>query len=130
MIVSTLPEPERHPLWPDIYRLLQRAAARFGSPHVWEAEDLLWIVVDGRQIVAVLSARLLEDGTAEIVNAAGHRAAEWVPLIDARLCEWARAAGARAMRCRGRKGWGRLSRGLGWDVTGREGAVVIFEKAM
>jgi hypothetical protein len=130
MIVSTLPEPERHPLWPGIYRLLQGAAARFGSPHVWEAEDLLWIVIDDRQIVAVLSTRLLEDGTAEIVNGGGHRAAEWVPLMDEKICEWARASGARSISCRGRKGWGRLSKGLGWDVTGHDMDIVIFEKVM
>ena len=61
MFVSTLPDPERHPLWPGIHRLLAQAAARLGSTHVWEPEDLLWIVIDETAIVAVLSSRLLED---------------------------------------------------------------------
>ena len=128
MLVSTLPEPERHPLWPGIHRLLAKAAARLGSAHVWEPDDLLWIVIDDQEIVAVLSSRLLVDGTAEIVNGSGHRAAQWVRPMDEKLCQWARAAGAPAIICRGRKGWGRLGRGLGWKVVGRDGAAMVFRK--
>lgn len=129
MIVSTLVNPEGHSLWPGIYRLLAKAAERDGG-RVWDDGDLVWLVIDGRQIVAVLTAEMTEAGDIEIVNAGGHRAAEWVPLMDAKLCEWGERAGARVITCRGRKGWGRLSAGLGWNVVGRDGKSVLYEKVL
>jgi hypothetical protein len=129
VIISTLPDPERHPLWDGIYRLLEMGARRSGSP-VWGPEHIVWLAIEGRQIIAALSAHLTVDDEIEVLNAGGQRAAEWVPLMDASLCEWAGAAGVHRMICRGRAGWGRLSADLGWEVIGRDGRSVFYEKVL
>lgn len=129
VIISTLEHPEQHRLWPGIKDLLATAAAR-NQGRVWADCDLVWMAIENRQIVAVLTACLDGAGNIEIVNAGGHRAADWVRLMDEKLTEWAGAAGARVMTCRGRKGWGRLSVGLGWNEIGRVGTDVLYEKVL
>ena len=130
MIVSTLEHPEQHKLWPGIRALLESGASR-GAGKAYDANtDLVWIVIDGRQILAALATSILTDGTAEICHAGGQRAAEWVPFADDVICRWARDCGAGSIRTEGRKGWGRLSAGLGWDVIGRDGKDVIYEKVL
>lgn len=129
MIVTTLPDPEQHPHWPGIYRLLARAAAR-GDGRPYDDRDLVWIVIDDRQIIAALTACLTTEGNIEIVNAAGYRAAEWVEPMVAALEKWGRLAGARSLIVRGRKGWVRLLDRLGWKAIGREGKHMIIEKVL
>ncbi len=89
-------------------------------------------MIDGRQIVAALSTRLIEDDDelAEIINIGGHRAPEWLPLADQHISEWARLAGARKLAARGRRGWLRLSAPLGWEQIGRDGPMTFYEKRL
>lgn len=129
MIISALPDPEKHHLWPGIRRLLKRGGDWADAPD-WEPEHVVWIVIDGRQIIAALSSRVTVDGAAEVVNIGGCRAAEWLPDMDDHITGWARRAGATKLAARGRRGWQRLSAPLGWVAIGRDGKSMLYEKVL
>lgn len=87
-------------------------------------------MIDGKQIVAVLSTQITDEGQAEIVNIAGHRVGEWLADADNCIGMWARLCGAEKISARGRKGWGRIAAPLGWVEIGRDGNAMLYEKVI
>jgi hypothetical protein len=124
-----LPEPETRPYWNDILRLLEPAAL-IGGGEVFGPDDLVWIAVDGGQVIGAATTRLLGNGTAELRNIAGTRAREWTGPLETQICDWAKAAGATSIASMGRKGWTRIVLKLGWRITGQEEHCTMFEKAL
>lgn len=130
MIISTLLEPERHPLWAGIRALLKAGGDRSNAID-WEPEHVVWVVIEDRQIIAAFSTRLLDDdGSAEVFNIGGHRAVEWLPEAEKYATMWARLAGATRIAARGRKGWQRLNAPLGWEAIGQDGQMTFYEKVL
>jgi hypothetical protein len=125
LIVSYLPDPERHPLWEGIRGLLEPAVT---DAPVLEKNELVWIAIDGPQIVGAGTTVLNNDGTAEILACGGVRHREWVNQALEAVESWARGAGASRLTMRGRRGWLRHVRRFGWDATGTEDGQMIFEK--
>jgi hypothetical protein len=130
MKIGTLLDPESHPLWDGILALLEMAAARFGCA-AWEPDETVWVAIDGTQIIAAATTRLLENGDAELVNVGGIRAREWIVPWETMICEWARLNGARRIISGGdsgsRKGWWRWVRPLGWTKQADRN---IYEKVL
>lgn len=124
-----MPDPEQHPLWPGI-RALLKLGGDWAKAVDWEPEHVVWLVIDGKQIIAAFSTRLTEDGEAEVFNIGGHRAAEWLPDAEAHVDSWARLAGATRIAARGRAGWQRLNAPLGWESIGKDGQVTLYEKRL
>lgn len=129
LLISWLPEPENHPLWPDIYRLLE-PAAKVGKCPVLEENDLVWIAVKDKMIVGAHTCRLLRDNRLELVHTAGTGFREWFGPMEEILTQFARDCGAWKMISRGRKGWARVNKAYGWRVTGEEDGLLLFEKEM
>jgi hypothetical protein len=129
LIVSYLPEPEKHPLWNDIRELL-RPAAEYGKVGVLETGDLVWIALDGSTVFAAATTCPM-GREAMIVLAAGSRHREWIADFEGQVSAWAKANGAEKLTMRGRKGWGRYARPFGWVVLGTdEDGLTIYEKAL
>lgn len=127
--ISVLPEPESHPLWPEIRGLLEPAARLSGSP-VWEDGQVLWVAIENRMIVAAVTTCLNVHGEAELWHIGGQRAAEWLPDMDRQISSWARDCGAERLLAQGRMGWGRLSAPLGWVEYRRDGKTRFYEKVL
>lgn len=129
MICGVLENPEQYKHWPAILRLLETSSSRYGASP-WDADQLVWVVIDGSQIVGVFTTNITEDGDAEIVNVAGRRVGEWLELADAYATMWARTAGAARVTTKGRKGWRRLNAALGWETIRQDGDVTYYEKVL
>lgn len=130
MQISWLPEPEKHPLWPAILSLLQ-PAADYGDAPVRCDDELVWIIYDGPVLYAAATTLLWDDGEAELRLAGGHRHKEWAGLLSETVSAWAKSAGAKKLTGRGRRGWSRYARELGWSRLGEdEDGRLIFEKEL
>ena len=121
MEFSYLPDPEQHPCWDGIVSIL-KPAADYGDIPVKEPEDDVWIVFEGQTIFAAVVTRQLDEHECEVRLIGGVRAREWLPYAEGVLCQWARDCGAWRLTARGRRGWGRLTRDLGWKPLGRDDA--------
>ena len=124
MIVSYLPDPERHPLWEGIKGLLERAG---DSP---VENELVWIAYDGPILFGAGTTLLYDDGEAEIRLCGGFRHREWVNQALEIVELWARNCGAVKLTMRGRKGWGRYMRPFGWVALGVDDGKHTFEKVL
>lgn len=125
MEVSYLPEPEQHPLWPEIESLLQPATE---GREVLHPADVVWIAFEGPTLFAAATSRLFDDGTAQLRLAGGCRHKEWAEQLSDTVSAWAKAAGANRLTGRGRKGWARYARAFGWDASGADDGRLLFEK--
>lgn len=129
VLISYLPEPEKHPLWDGIKALLQTAADR-GGFRVWDNGDLVWLAIDDGIIIGAATTRLLTNGNTELMHVAGTRFKEWVPQMEHIICEWSRNCGAYAVQSRGRNGWQRLNKSWGWEVIGKRDGLTLYEKEL
>lgn len=125
MIVSYLPDPERHPLWPAIRELLKPAV--LDDSDVLEPGELVWIAFDGPTIFGAGTTAQIDDTTAAILTVGGTRHREWVEQAEAAVSAWARANGATKLIMRGRRGWARYFRAFGWVASQSDGRW-IYEK--
>jgi hypothetical protein len=114
VIVSYLPEPESHPLWPEIAKLLEPAAE--GSPIRIENE-LVWIAFEGPVLFGAGTTILYDDGTVQIRLCGGFEHRKWVREAEAMVSAWARKSGAGKLTMRGRKGWARYFTRCGWAAS-------------
>jgi hypothetical protein len=105
LIVSYLPDPERHPLWEGIKALLEPATD--GAP-VLTKNELVWVAFDGPVLFGAATTILYNDGEAEVRLCGGKYAAQWLGLGEATVSAWARDCGAAKLITRGRKGWARV----------------------
>lgn len=116
MQISTLPEPQSHPLWPQIEQALLTATDA-GVEAFNPAVDVLWAAFEQDIFWGFATTRLKADlSEAELLCVAGKRFREWIGPMEAEICGWARRNGAGRLVSRGRKGWGRLARSFGWVV--------------
>lgn len=129
MITGWLPDPETKPYWKDLLALFDLAAKR-GQCRAWDDGDLAWVAADDGQIIGAATTRLIKDGPAELMHVAGMRGRDWFGPLEQQICEWARAEGRDLIVARGRKGWTPIVEKMGWKVAGREGAAVLYEKAL
>ena len=130
MDISWLPEPEGHPLWPDILRLLQ-PAADIGRIDAYQPCDWVRIIYDGPVLYGAATTRLLPGDEAELRLAGGARSRDWMGLLDEAVSEWARLGGAYRLTMRGRVGWQRYAARFGWATLGKdEIGRTMFEKEL
>jgi len=108
-------------LWPDIYRLLDRAVIRGGNDWNEVASNLrdgraqLWLTVTNEPVAAMVTR--MDGNTFEVWLAGGAVLSGSVPFLETAI-EAAKAAGATNGRIIGRKGWERVLRGYGWRHDG------------
>jgi hypothetical protein len=106
-----------HAIWPHASDLVRRAIAATKlsdfaliERDVLAGDALLWLVIEDRTIAAAVVTQLsIVDGEkyCTIVACAGEGFAGWSHFL-ARLHEFGKAEGCKAMRIFGRKGWARM----------------------
>jgi len=127
MLVSYLPDPEKHPLWPEIEKLLE-PAAKYGGIPVRDDDEFVWIAFEGTVLFGAGTTLLWDDGEAEIRLCGGARHKEWVRQALSVVEAWARQCKARKLTMRGRKGWARY---LDWTNLGKDhDGLTIYEKEL
>ena len=126
MIVSYLPEPLNHPLWNDIERLIRQGTEE--GANVLDDNELVWIAFDGPTLFAAGTIALIDD-VAWLLAVGGFEHRRWLETALGVATNWARDCGAKVLRMRGRKGWARAFRGLGWDCS-QDGKDWLYEKAI
>lgn len=129
MIITTLPDPETYKHWRGILGLLRRSAERFGGKPYTPGE-LVWVVIDDKQIIGAFTTDLDDEGNAVILTLGGHRIREWLADANDWVEAWARSVGAKKTTAKGRKGWTALCGACGWKVIGREDNRMIYEKVL
>jgi len=112
MQIAYLPDAEATPHWGAIEALL-KPAAELGGIKPKEPEDLIWIAIERGRIWAAVTVRLVGE-VLEIRCAGGGRLFDWIKPCAATLTDFARDCGATALELRGRRGWSRWARELGW----------------
>lgn len=127
--IGILEEPYLYPVWPEIKALLKTAAIVTDSP-TWEPEHQVWVVIEGKTIIAAATTRLVEGNEAEMWHIAGHKVRDWLPQLDALICEWAAMNKAKRITCQGRRGWAKLSEPLGWHVYHKSTDCWYYEKVL
>ena len=112
MQVSSLPNAGNREDWPIVEAILTRAK---GPDEVFDpAIDVVWIAYVGSTIFGAATTRLRTDGIAELRLIGGSRFREWIGPLDEMVSAWARLCEAPKLISRGRKGWSRFGRELGW----------------
>ncbi len=130
MEISWLPEPEGHPLWPEILAMLA-PAARFGGIDPYEPGDWVWIIYQGPLLAAAAVTRIWPGDEAELRLAGGCRSNDWMGLLDGTVSDWARSGGAHKLTMRGRKGWARFAARFGWVALGTDDdGLTIYAKEL
>jgi hypothetical protein len=98
---------------------------------VLEPLELVWIAFEGTVLFGAGTTALHKDGVAEIIGCGGHKHGLWVEQAEGVVSAWARSCGASKLTMRGRFGWARYFRELGWDVLGKEeDGRTVFEKRL
>jgi hypothetical protein len=126
--VGIVSDPEASPYWADFKAFLGPAAARGGLDTLIGENELLWGVLAENEAIGAATARLIDGGkVAEVVLVGGRDFRRWIRELDDAIGRAARDAGATSMLATGRKGWARV---LGWQLTGREGEMCRYERAL
>jgi hypothetical protein len=121
-----LPDAEESPLWPQITAMIE-PATRLSGCEIREPEDTIWAAIEDGTIYAAFTLRLTGEAL-EIRCAGGTRLWDWVRLMDETATAIACLEG-RKLHCRGRKGWARFAKQLGWELVGHdEAGLPMFEK--
>ena len=130
MIIGIVPSPRTADDWQQIEAYLEPAAKLGGVP-ILEQHEEVWTVESGGELLAAATGRLaLEHEAGEIVLCGGRDAQKWAVPLSERMCDWFRMEGMKRARIYGRKGWLRLLAPVGWQIIGKNGKVVAFEKAL
>ena len=124
LVVSYLPEPESHPLWNGIKELLRPANGEIPGE-----DELVWIAFDGPTLFGAGTTVLYDSGEASILACGGFQHRKWVAQAERLVSAWARDCGATKLTMRGRRGWARYFRALGWDAS-KIGDEWIYEKEL
>lgn len=126
MILSYLPQPEKHPLWNEIVKLLEPAT---DDCPVMDANELVWIAFEGTTLFAAATTGLF-DREARVLACGGFEHRRWLKEAEALVTRWATDCGAQKITMRGRKGWERYFRRFGWGVSPADGNNLIYEKVL
>lgn len=126
MIISYLPEPTRHRLWNDIERLLRSGTDE--GINVLDDSEIVWIAFEDQTLFAAGTVVLVGDEV-WLLAVGGFEYRRWLRQALEVAASWARDCGAKALRMRGRRGWERAFRALGWDCS-QDGENWLYEKAI
>lgn len=101
--------------WPEAEALLEPARARADEVlDLLGFNELLWVVLDGDDLLAAATARLCEDGSCEVILVGGRDHRRWLSELNDTIGAAAAEAGATRMTAMGRPGWRKALKAIGW----------------
>lgn len=102
-----------HEFWPYAKDLIRRALERtgLGDFDVFEADilagrQLLWLIM-GKGLEAAVTTQFTSDNVVTITACSGYEMGRWL-AVHAKIEQYARDEGAKALRIIGRRGWQRV----------------------
>lgn len=126
LILTPVPKAFVKAIWPDVERVLHRSVAtahgkfRLQDLHegVMHGVYVLWVVLDGDEVIAAITSRIEQYPGPQRALAldwiGGSRMAEWLPIVQHTMAEYARDHECTHLEGFGRKAWGRWLAKYGW----------------
>lgn len=115
MICGPVADPRKWDRWPQAEALLEPARARGGFQSVLDADEVLFAVLDGDELLAVATAWLSTEHYVEVKLIGGRDHRRWLELLDDTIGRLARDAGATRLIGIGRVGWAKSLKRMGWE---------------
>ncbi len=127
LIYTPVPVEYARLVWSDVCRVLTKSVetsrGKFSMDDILAGiEDgmyVLWIVLDGDDIIAANTTRLIPYPGNQIGLAidwlGGSRMSEWLPIMQRVMTEYARSNDCTHLEAYGRKAWGRWLGKYGWN---------------
>lgn len=114
MLIGAVADPLEWDRWPEAAALLEPARIRGNFDQPIEADEALYVVLDGDELLAAATAWLSTDGYVEVKLLGGRDHRRWLKELDQTIGADAARAGATRMIGIGRRGWLRQLKRLGW----------------
>lgn len=114
MIIGPVADPLNWDRWPEAEALLEPARARGGFASCLEPDEVLFVVMEGDELLAAATAWLSTEHYVEVKLVGGRDCRRWIKALDERIGSDARRAGAGRMVAIGRAGWSRILQRIGW----------------
>lgn len=114
MIVGSVADPRKWNQWPEVEAYLEPARARGGFPSVLDDDEVLFVVMDGDELLAAATAWLSTDKYVEVKLVGGRDHRRWLGQLNEVIGAAAQEAGATRMIAIGRAGWAKALRPHGW----------------
>lgn len=127
-MISFFPEAEKSEHWPAIQALLQ-PAADLGGIDPKEDGDLIWLALEGGKVWAAFTVRLA-NRVLEIRCAGGTKLWAWLEPFEAAMTAFGKDCSAARLELRGRRGWSRWARKLGWNFDRYEDGKPVWIKEL
>ena len=115
MIIGSVAEPLKWDRWPEAERLLEPARQRGDFPSCLESDEVLFVVLDGDELLAAATAWLSTEAFVEVKLVGGRDYRRWLGELDKVIGAASAEAGATRMVAIGRGGWARSLKPLGWE---------------
>jgi len=116
LIIGAVSDPTKWHRWNEVETLLEPARQQADEPiAIIEPDEVLWVVLDGDELLACATAWLSNQGYAEVVLVGGRDHSRWIRQLDETIGRAAAEAGALRLTAWGRRGWAKILRELGWD---------------
>jgi hypothetical protein len=126
MMITAVPMEGVDIVWDDVTKVLKKSVAT--SAGKFEIEDLkkdvkegvlvLWLIMDGREVVAALTSRVMEYPGRRAMAldwVGGTQMKKWLPLALNTLQKYATDCECKHLEGYGRKAWGRILQKYGWQ---------------
>jgi hypothetical protein len=126
MMITAVPMEGVDIVWDDVTKVLEKSVAT--SAGKFEIEDLkkdvkegvlvLWLIMDGREVVAALTSRVMEYPGRRAMAldwVGGTQMKKWLPLALNTLQKYATDCECKHLEGYGRKAWGRILQKYGWQ---------------
>lgn len=130
LVIGRIADPESTIWWSDFKAFLGPAQVRGGVDTLLGPNELLWGVFEAGAPIAAATARLLEDGSAEVILVGGSAHEKWLSELDHSIGAAAAEAGATHLVACGRRGWLRKLRALGWASVGERDGFVAYRRKL
>ena len=131
MKIGWVSDPLNWDRWPEAAALLEPARAR--SDEVIDLlgfNEMLWVVLDGDDLLAVATTRLCVNGDCEVMLVGGRDHGRWLKELDTELGREARDAGATRLLACGRPGWRKALKVMGWDSESVSSDTMLYSRGV
>jgi hypothetical protein len=130
VICGAVADPRKWDRWPEAEALLEPARARGDFPSVLSGHEVLFVVLDGDDLLAAATAWLSTEKYVEVKLIGGRDHRRWIKQLDDAIGAEATRAGATRLLAIGRLGWWKTIKPLGWAQCQPVEDHWLFEKQL